>query len=34
MSKIGKNLIDALKEAQKNGLVTLKASTDVAKLRK
>ena len=34
MSKLGKELIGALKEAKKKGLVTLKASPDVAKLRK
>lgn len=34
MSKLGKNLIGALKEAKKKGLVTLQTSPDVAKLRK
>jgi len=34
MSKLGKNLIGALKEAKKKGLVTLEASPDVQKLRK
>lgn len=34
MSKLGKNLIGALKEAQKKGTVTLQTSPDVAKLRK
>ena len=34
MSKLGKDLIRALKEAKKKGLVTLETSPDVAKLRK
>jgi DNA-binding transcriptional regulator YiaG len=34
MSKIGKDLINALKEAKKKGFVTLETSPDVAKLRK
>lgn len=34
MSKIGKDLIAALKEAKKKGFVTLQISPDVAKLRK
>lgn len=34
MSKIGKDLIKALKEAKKKGLVTLETSPDVVKLRK
>lgn len=34
MSKIGKDLISALKEAKKKGFVTLQTSPDVAKLRK
>ena len=34
MSKLGKELISALKEAKKKGLVTLQTSPDVAKLRK
>lgn len=34
MPKLGKELISALKEAKKEGLVTLKASPDVASLRK
>ena len=34
MSKLGKDLISALKEAKKKGLVTLQTSPDVAKLRK
>lgn len=34
MSKLGKDLIRALKEAKKSGLVTLQVSPDVAKLRK
>ena len=34
MSKLGKNLIGALKEAKKKGLVTLQTSPDVGKLRK
>ncbi len=34
MSKLGKELIGALKEAKRKGLVTLKASPDVANLRK
>lgn len=34
MSKLGKELISALKEAKKKGLVTLQASPDVSKLRK
>jgi len=34
MSKFGKEMIGALKEAKKKGLVTLQASPDVAKLRK
>lgn len=34
MSKLGKELINALKEAKKKGFVTLETSPDVAKLRK
>ena len=34
MSILGKNLIGALKEAKKKGLVSLQASPDVKKLRK
>jgi len=34
MTKIGKDLISALKEAKRKGLVTLQTSPDVAKLRK
>jgi putative transcriptional regulator len=34
MSKLGKDLIGALKEAKKNGVVTLQTSPDVGKLRK
>jgi putative transcriptional regulator len=34
MSKIGKDLIDAIEEAKEKGLVTLQASPDVAALRK
>jgi len=34
MSKLGKELISALKEAKKKGLVTLEMLPDVAKLRK
>lgn len=34
MSKLGKELINALKEAKKNGLVTLQISPDVGRLRK
>jgi len=34
MSKLGKDLIAALKEAKKKGLVTLQTSPDVGKLRK
>jgi putative transcriptional regulator len=34
MSKVGKDLIKALKEAKKNGFVTLQTSPDVTKLRK
>ncbi len=34
MSKLGKGLVNALKEAKKKGLVTLQASPDVGKLRK
>jgi len=34
MSKLGKDLIDALKEAKKKGFVTLQTSPDVGKLRK
>jgi putative transcriptional regulator len=34
MSKLGKNVVSALKEAKKKGLVTLQTSPDVAKLRK
>ena len=34
MSKIGKELISALKEAKKKGLVTLQTSPDVSSLRK
>lgn len=34
MSKLGKEVISALKEAKKKGLVTLQTSPDVGKLRK
>lgn len=34
MSKLGKDLIAALKEAKKKGLVTLQTSPDVGNLRK
>jgi putative transcriptional regulator len=34
MSKLGKDLISALKEAKKKGFVTLQTSPDVGKLRK
>ncbi|OGT49655.1 MAG: hypothetical protein A3E82_03290 [Gammaproteobacteria bacterium RIFCSPHIGHO2_12_FULL_38_11] len=34
MSKLGKDLVDALKEARKKGFVTLQTSPDVGKLRK
>jgi putative transcriptional regulator len=34
MSKLGKDLINALKEAKKKGFVTLQTSPDVGKLRK
>lgn len=34
MSKLGKNLISALKETKKKGLVSLEASPDLVKLRK
>lgn len=34
MSKLGKELIGALKEAKKKGLATLEPSPDVSKLRK
>jgi DNA-binding transcriptional regulator YiaG len=34
MSKLGKDIISALKEAKKKGLVTLQTSPDVGKLRK
>lgn len=34
MSKLGKEIIKVLKEAKKKGLVTLKASLDVVRLRK
>jgi DNA-binding transcriptional regulator YiaG len=34
MSKLGKQLIDALKDANKKGLITLKATPDVSLLRK
>lgn len=34
MSKLGKEIIGALKEAKKKGLVTLQTSPDVGKLRK
>lgn len=34
MSKIGKNLINTLKEAKKKGFVTLQTSSNVAKIRK
>lgn len=34
MSKLGKDLIAALKEAKKKGLVTLQVSPDVGRLRK
>ncbi|MCC2666484.1 MAG: family transcriptional regulator [Gammaproteobacteria bacterium] len=34
MSKLGKDLMSALKEAKKKGLVTLQNSPDVGKLRK
>lgn len=34
MSKIGKALIDAIDDVEKNGMVTLQTSPDVALLRK
>ncbi|HVE44891.1 MAG TPA: transcriptional regulator [Gammaproteobacteria bacterium] len=34
MGKLGKDIISALKEAKKKGLVTLQVSPDVGKLRK
>lgn len=34
MSKLGKDIISALQEAKKKGLVTLQTSPDVGKLRK
>jgi putative transcriptional regulator len=34
MSKLGKDLISALKEAKKKGVVTLQTSPDVGKIRK
>jgi len=34
MSKIGKSLITAIKDAKNKGLITLEASPDVASLRK
>ena len=34
MSKLGEDIISALKEAKKKGLVTLQTSPDVGKLRK
>lgn len=34
MSKLGKNLISAIKEAKKKGLVTLQTSPDVGSLRR
>lgn len=34
MSKLGKNLIGALKETKKKGTVTLQTSPDVSKIRK
>ena len=34
MSKLGKDIFSALKEAKKKGLVTLQTSPDVGKLRK
>lgn len=34
MSKLGKALISAVKDANKHGLVTLKATPDIAMLRK
>jgi putative transcriptional regulator len=34
MSKLGKDIINALNEAKKKGFVTLEASPDVGKLRK
>lgn len=34
MSKMGKDLVDALKEAKKKGMVTLQTSPEVGKLRK
>lgn len=34
MSNLGKDIINALKEAKKKGFVTLETSPDVAKLRK
>ena len=34
MNKLGKEIISALKEAKKKGLVTLQTSPDVGKLRK
>lgn len=34
MSKLGKDLISALKEAKKKGFVTLETTPDIGKLRK
>lgn len=34
MSKIGKNMISAVKEAKKKGIIKLEASLDVSALRK
>lgn len=34
MSRLGKNIIAAIKEAKKKGVVTLQTSPDVGKLRK
>jgi putative transcriptional regulator len=34
MSKLGKALINAIEDAQENGVVTLTPSPDIAKLRK
>jgi hypothetical protein len=34
MSKLGKKMINAIKDAKKNGLITLETTPDVALLRK
>lgn len=34
MSKLGKQIIEALEEAKKDGLVTLQTTPDIAQLRK